>query len=202
MNKILVVDDHEIFRSGLVALLTTVYDSLTVMEASSASEGESLFRSENPDLVILDHEMPGESGLDLFRRLKEHNPDTRAIFLTGLHSGVLVRELQQEGAVAVLGKSGTGDELLSVIDRQFSGESYVSEVFSEDLAQSRLLDSLTRREKEALKLLLDGCTTQQMADAMGIGYKTAETHRTRVMAKLDVHSYPELVARAQAIGFR
>lgn len=200
MNTFLVVDDHEIFRSGLIALLSSVYPNTRLLEAGNTRIASQLLEENKIDLLILDHEMPETNGAEFFDTIKNRYPDTRVIFLTGLHSGVLVKELVSKGATAVLAKSGTGEELLNVIDSEISKETYISAEFSEDLQKAGIFDSLTRRERESLSLLVRGLSTKQMAEEMGVSFKTAETHRTSLMAKLDVHSYPELIAWATERG--
>ena len=194
MNIFLIVDDHEIFRSGLIGLLSSVYPDAQLLEASDAAGAYQHLESTEVDVVILDHEMPETNGAEIFDTIKERFAGTRVIFLTGLHSGVLVKNLVSKGAVAVLAKSGSGDELLKVIDAAISKDTYVSKAFDEDLTKAGVFDSLTKRERESLSLLIRGMSTQKVADEMGVTFKTAETHRTSLMSKLDVHSYPELIA--------
>lgn len=198
-KNILLVDDHEIFLSGVSALVSTVFPELRQFQANCATEAIDILEHNQIDLIILDHELPDTNGLELVPRLKRENPDTRIVMLTGAHSGSLVLKLIEAGADAVLAKRGKGDELIDFINAKFA-KGYISESFGSQIDQSRVLTGLTKRERECFELLLQGLSTKQIAEKMSVSFKTAETHRTRLMAKLDVHTYGELIALAQELG--
>lgn len=195
-KSLLLVDDHEIFRAGVTGLIGAVYPEFTLYEAASAEEATRILGEQHIDLVVLDHELPDTNGLELVPILRREYPDLTIVMLTGAHSGALVRQLVNSGASAVLAKRGSGDELLEIINQNLGADTYVSDSFSDELARVDVIDKLTNRERECLNLLLKGLSTKQIADQMQVSYKTADTHRSNLMTKLNVHSYGQLVALA------
>lgn len=198
-RQILIVDDHELFRSGLRALLGTVYGDEQISEADSGESALRYLAGAVVDVLVLDFDLPDQTGLEVLRQVRQRFPAVKVIMLTGSHSAPLIDELLVCGASAVLAKRGKGDELLEAIDST-EVEPIVSEAFDADRARAQELLQLTRREREALELLVNGLSTQQLADAMSVSFKTAETHKTRLMAKLQVHSSTELVLKARSLG--
>ena len=198
-KTVLIVDDHELFRAGIVGLLSAVHPEFNLLEASSGGEALRMLNAEKVNLVILDYGLPDIDGLALLPSMRNSHPGVNVILLTGVHSGELVKELTAAGAYAVLAKRGSGDELLAVMDETFS-DVYVSESFHGDIELAKALEVLTPRERETLTCLVDGLSTRQIADKLTISFKTAETHRTRIMNKLDVHSYAELLGVVRKMG--
>lgn len=201
-RKLLLVDDHEIFRAGVSGLIGSVYPEYELLQAGDATSAVELMESNSIDIIVLDHELPDTNGLDLVPKIRQSHPDIKLIIMTGAHSGTLVRKFVAAGADAVLAKRGKGDELLEILGEETRDDAFVSDSFADDLAKTDVLKQLTPREAECLELLLDGLSTQQIADAMSVSFKTAETHRSNVMSKLDVHSYGELIALAADIKHR
>jgi len=201
IRTLLIVDDHEIFRAGLSALIGSALPDVTILQAPHAAAALPQLAEHEPDVVILDYEMPGTNGLELLRQLRPAWPDMRIIMMTAMHSGILVRELVDLGADAVLTKRGSGDELLDLLLTDSAASPQVSEAFADDLSRTRPLAALTRREQETLEHLIAGLSTAQIGDAMGVSFKAAESHRTRIMAKLDVHSYAELLKKIRDMGW-
>jgi DNA-binding NarL/FixJ family response regulator len=198
-KTILIVDDHELFRAGIVGLLSAVHPDFNMLEASSGEAALRIFNTETVSLIILDYGLPDTDGLALLKTMRNSHPEVNVILLTGVHSGELVKELTAAGAYAVLAKRGSGDELLAVMSDTFS-DVYVSDSFQDDIEIAKVLEALTPRERETLTCLADGLSTRQIADKFSISFKTAETHRTRVMNKLGVHSYGELLGEVRKMG--
>ncbi len=198
-RRILIVDDHELFRAGLRALLAAVYGEDELREAASGAAAFAALQQEPADILVLDHDLPDRSGLEVLRQVRQEHPAVRVIMLTGSHSAPLIDDLLAAGASAVLAKRGKGDELLNAIDCA-DVSPLISPAFDDDRRRARELEALTRREREALELLMQGLSTQQLADAMSVSFKTAETHKTRLMSKLQVHSAAELIVKARSLG--
>jgi two-component system invasion response regulator UvrY len=203
--KILIVDDHPIVRSGLRRLLT-VEPEIEVREAANGREALSVFREQQPTLVILDLNLPGAGGLEVLSRLKAIDPDARILVLSMHDDQIHVTRALQAGAAGYISKSAPADELLEAIRRVAGGHTYIEHeiaeelVFSQIRAASHPLKELSSRDLEIMRLLAEGCTLPQIADALGLSYKTAANSCTRIKAKLAATSTAELIRIAIRSG--
>ena len=203
--KILIVDDHPIVRSGLRRLLT-VEPEIEVREAANGREALSVFREQQPTLVILDLNLPGVGGLEVLSRLKAIDPDARILVLSMHDDQIHVTRALQAGAAGYISKSAPADELLEAIRRVAGGHTYIEHeiaeelVFSQIRAASHPLKELSSRDLEIMRLLAEGCTLPQIADALGLSYKTAANSCTRIKAKLAATSTAELIRIAIRSG--
>jgi DNA-binding NarL/FixJ family response regulator len=198
-NKtLLLIDDHELFRAGVVALLSST-ERHNILEASNGTEALEIAKTSKLDVIVLDYHLPDTNGLDLLKLLRDSQPHCKIIFLTGSQSGSLAKQALASGADAVLTKRGDGTELLETIATETINPVIGATVQSE-LEKIAVLDQLTSREHQALSILLSGASTQQLAKGMSVAFKTAESHKTRVMSKMGVHSYGELIAQARKLG--
>lgn len=209
--RIAIADDHAVLRSGLRLLLEEQPDFRVVGEAKDAAEAIALVERERPDLLLLDISMPGVSGLDAIHPVRHVSPKTDVLILT-MHANeeYLFRVLSEGGAGYVL-KRAADTELIDAIRRVLAGEVYVSPEIGALVARDFLdrarrggepsrLDDLTDREREILRLVAEGYTTQEIADRLIISPKTVETHRAHIMDKLDLHRRAELVHYALRKG--
>ena len=196
--KILIVDDHPIVRSGLRRLLT-VEPEIEVREAANGREALSVFREQQPTLVILDLNLPGVGGLEVLSRLKAIDPDARILVLSMHDDQIHVTRALQAGAAGYISKSAPADELLEAIRRVAGGHTYIEHeiaeelVFSQIRAASHPLKDLSSRDLEILRQLAEGRTLSQIADTVGIGYKTAANNCSRIKAKLGAASTADLI---------
>ena len=203
--KILIVDDHPIVRSGLRRLLT-VEPEIEVREAANGREALSVFREQQPTLVILDLNLHGVGGLEVLSRLKAIDPDARILVLSMHDDQIHVTRALQAGAAGYISKSAPADELLEAIRRVAGGHTYIEHeiaeelVFSQIRAASHPLKELSSRDLEIMRLLAEGCTLPQIADALGLSYKTAANSCTRIKARLGAASTADLVRIAIRTG--
>lgn len=203
--KILIVDDHPIVRSGLRRLLAA-QPQAEVCEAASGREALTAFKVQRPNLVILDLNLPDVGGLEIITRLKAADPEARIIVLS-MHSDRLhARHALQAGAAGYLSKNIPPDELLQAIALVGAGGTYIEREIAEELALSTIrtrpssLDDLSARDLEILRLLTRGRNLAQIADALGISYKTAANNCTRIKTKLNAATTADLIRIAIVYG--
>ena len=203
--KILIVDDHPIVRSGLRRLLTAEPE-IEVREAANGREALSVFREQRPTLVILDLNLPGVGGLEVLSRLKAIDPDARILVLSMHDDQIHVTRALQAGAAGYISKSAPADELLEAIRRVAGGHTYIEHEIAEELVFSQIravshpLKDLSSRDLDIMRLLAEGCTLPQIANALGLSYKTAANSCTRIKAKLAATSTAELIRIAIRSG--
>jgi DNA-binding NarL/FixJ family response regulator len=207
--RILVADDHDIIRRGLKELLTSRAGWEVVAEAKTGREAVALAEQHKPDIVVLDVSMPDLNGLDAARRIHKAFPKIGILILTLHFSDMLVRNIVEAGARAYIMKSDADRDLISAVealgnrrtfftaraaDMLFNDFSQPGTSTSEPQAITR--DRLTPREREIVQLLAEGKSSKEVAVALGISVKTAETHRANIMRKLELHSVSEVVRYA------
>ncbi|MBE0480828.1 MAG: response regulator transcription factor [Dehalococcoidia bacterium] len=205
--RVLVVDDHTIVRDGICALLALAGDIEVVGEAANGKEALDMVRTLAPDIVLMDIAMPVMSGLEATKQLRKDFPAARIIALTQFDDKEYVFPLIEAGASGFLSKVAASSELTAAIRNVFKGDAFLSptvaKVMMDDYRQaaatrdrSDSYEQLTPREKDVLKLVAEGYTTQEMADMLVLSPKTVEGHKTSLMSKLDVHSRIDLVKYA------
>jgi len=198
--RILLADDHVIVRQGIRNLLMAAgYD--VVGEAADGREAVQLARDLQPDIALLDLSMPLLNGIDAAREIRKVSHQTKPILVTMQNEGPYVTEAFRAGAKGyVLKTQGTGD-LFEAIREVARGSIYVSSSIPESAlsapAESALSsDPLTPREREILQLIAEGKSSKEAADILGISFHTVESHRTRMMSKLAIHTRAGLVRYA------
>jgi DNA-binding NarL/FixJ family response regulator len=196
--KILIVDDHPIVRAGLRRLLTAESE-IEVREAASGREALSVFREQRPTLVILDLNLPGIGGLEVLAHLKAIHPDARVLVLSMHDDEIHITRALRAGAAGYLTKNAPPEELLEAIGRVAAGHTYIEREIAEGLVFASMraapdpLKDLSSRDLEILRQLAQGRTLSQIADTVGIGYKTAANNCSRIKARLGVTSTADLV---------
>ena len=204
--KILVVDDHPIVRAGLRRLLSSE-PNIEIREATDSKQALSLYREQRPMLVILDLNLPGLGGLGLLGRLKATDPDARILVLSMHDDETHVTRALQAGAMGYVTKSAPPNELLEAIRLIAGGRTYIEREIAEALvftslrSSSHPLKELSSRDLEILRLLAQGRTLAQVADTLGIGYKTAANNCSGIRAKLGAASNADLIRIAIRSGF-
>jgi len=206
--KILLVDDHAIMRDGIKALLSIHDDIEIVGEASEGKEAIEMAQELAPDIVEMDIGMPGMDGLEATRRLTKRNPRIKVIVLTQHDNKEYIFSTIKAGAAGYVPKKALGSELVSAIRTVCRGDSFLypsaAKALIEDYRQQAEegdpYDSLTGREREILKLIAEGHTSREIADALFISLKTVHGHRTNIMEKLDLHNRTELIKYAMRKG--
>jgi DNA-binding NarL/FixJ family response regulator len=205
MIRVLIADDHIIFRQGLLNLLQSASDIEVVGEAGDGAETLKLIAKERPDIAILDISMPGIDGFEILQKIREAGNKTKIIFLT-MHKDSMTakRAIQLEVSGYVL-KDNAFEDLLYSIRAVSAGGTFVSpsvsqKIFKAPFHEEKVPHVLTVREREVLELIASGLTNRQIADKLFISIKTVETHRTNIMQKLDVHTIADLVRYAIKTG--
>jgi DNA-binding NarL/FixJ family response regulator len=195
--KILLVDDHAVVRAGVRGVLATEA-GIAVLEAASSAEALDICRRERPDLVILDLNLPGSSGLDLLRRLVHMDRATRILVLSMHSEPVYAARALQAGARGYISKSAAAEELVEAVRQVGKGGHYIERDIAAELAVGKFsgtdpLDQLTAREVDILRLLGEGKTYTQIAAALGVSYKTVANASSVIREKLAVETTADLI---------
>ena len=209
MLRILIADDHEVARRGIRALLESHAGWEVCGEAKDGRESVDLAAQLNPDVILLDIGMPNLNGLEAARQILAITPDAAILILTMHDTDLMVREVLRAGARGFLLKSDAGRDLVEAVEAlqqnrtffttrvsQMVLNGYLGRENSEDGEEENSENVLTTREREVIQLLAEGKTSKEVAVALSLSVKTAETHRTNLMRKLDLHSISELVRYA------
>ena len=206
-TRVLVVDDHAVVRSGIRSLLAAEPDFEVVAEASNAREAIFEARSLQPDVILLDVVMPGESGIEVLPKLKKEAPNAKVLVLSMQDDPRYVREAFAQGANGYVLKEAADAEVVGAVREIAAGAEYVHPALGARMvaaeAQARAAaaaDPLSDREREVLRLLALGHTNQEIAKQLYISVRTAETHRAHIMQKLGLSTRAELVRHAIAHG--
>ena len=202
--RILLVDDHAIVRTGLRNLLTSVSDN-QISEAATGRDAMLRLRQDRPHLVLLDLNLPGIGGLELLRRMLLEDKAARILVLS-MHAEPLYAGLAMAlGARGYLSKNASAEELLTAVRRVAEDGRYIENEIAQELALQKVapgcgLQDLTERDLEIMRLLAEGLSLAEFADALGIGYKTAANTCSHIKAKLGVTRTNDLVRLAMTLG--
>jgi DNA-binding NarL/FixJ family response regulator len=204
----LIADDHEVVRQGIRALLETHDGWVVAGEAVTGRQAVEKARQLRPDLVIMDITMPEMNGLEATRQIRKELPEAEVLVLSVHDSEQLVREVLEAGARGYVLKSDAGRDLIAAVETLCQHKPFFTAKVSEMVLEGFLkggptsepgkpsLGALTAREREIVQLLAEGQSNKEVADTLGISVKTVETHRSHVMAKLNLHSMSDLVRYA------
>lgn len=204
--KILLVDDHRLFIEGLELLLKEQNEWEIKALVSSGKEALRFLQTEPVDLVLLDYQMPELDGLETLKVIRHHHPETKTMLLSMHKSATLIRELMVAGGEGFVLKSAHKAEFIQAIRQVLAGGKYFSGELIEELVKAPLgkagADTLTNREKEIIREICNGLSTQEIADKLFISYRTVETHRKNLMDKLEMKNIASLVRWAldQGLG--
>lgn len=206
--RILIADDHDVFRRGVRLLIQSHVGWEVCGEASSGIEVVALAKELHPDIVILDISMPDLNGADAARRIRRESKKTETLILSMHYSDQLIREVVEAGALGYVLKSDSDRDLVvavetlarhqpfftsqatDVINSKFNSGERVTKI--PEVVRNRV----TSREREVIQQLAEGKRAKEIASCLGISIKTVETHRSNVMRKLEMHSISELVRYA------
>jgi two-component system invasion response regulator UvrY len=196
--KILIVDDHPIVRAGLRRLLGGDARH-ELREAGDGKMALGIAKDYRPELVILDLNLPGTGGLELIKRLRIEDPDIRILVLSMHDDAIFALRALQAGALGYVSKNAPPREILDGVHRVGGGQSYIGQELAQELAVLNVrspahpLTDLSRRDLEILRLLGDGRSLRQIADALGLSYKTVANNSAQIKAKLGVQRTAELI---------
>jgi DNA-binding NarL/FixJ family response regulator len=206
--KVLLADDHEIVRKGLRSFLEVQRDCEIVGEAADGRQAVALAKELGPDIAILDISMPFLNGLEATRQILKIRPQTKVLILTVHESDSLIRKVLDAGARGYILKTDAGRDLVTAVEslrrnRTFFTSRVAQMILngflkgdSHDAQSDRGRIRLTPRQCEIVQLLAEGKSSKEVAVALGLSVKTAETHRANIMRKLDCHSVSEVVRYA------
>ena len=194
--RVVVVDDHAVVRSGLKALLDAEPDLEVVAEAADTTSAERCVRGYKPDVLVLDLNLPGETGLDAVPRLLTHAPATRIVVLTMQNEPRLARQALQAGATGYVLKDAANSELVLAVRRAARGEHYLDPQLGAAIAaepEYRPPGNLSPRELDVLRLIALGHTSAEIAQQLFLSIRTVEAHRAHINEKLGFSTRAELV---------
>ena len=208
--RILVADDHEVARKGIRSLLESRPGWEVCAEAKDGREAVEYAGTMKPDIFLLDVGMPNLNGLDAARQILAMNPDARILIVTIHDSEQVVREILAAGARGFLLKSDAGRDLIAAVEALQHRRTFFTPKVAQMMLDGYLRPHteseastqcvLTPREREVIQLVAEGKTTKEIATALSLSVKTAETHRTNLMRKLDLHSIADLTLYAVRNG--
>jgi two-component system, NarL family, response regulator NreC len=204
--KILLADDHTIVRQGLKLILSAHADMQVLAEAANGREAVELAAKLHPDIVLMDVAMPEVNGIEATRQMVAANTRIRILVLSMHKESVYVREILRAGARGYILKDAIDTELLTAIRSVARGDGYISPAVSGALLNdfrgnaANPIDLLSPREREVLQLIAEGKTNKEIATHLNLSVYTVDSHRGKVMEKLNLHSTGELVRFAMKQG--
>lgn len=207
--RILIADDHDLMRRGIRTLLESHPGWDVCAEADTGRDAVTKAEQMKPDIVILDVMMPELNGVEAARRIRKASPDTEVLILSVHYSDQLIREIIDAGVRGYIVKSDSDRDLVIAVENLANHKPFFTPRATEliltsfnNVAEARTTtpelarERLTSREREIVQLLAEGKSSKQVASVLGISVKTAETHRSNIMRKLELHSVSELVRYA------
>lgn len=206
MIKVLLVDDHELVRTGIRRLLSDVPGIDVYAEATSGEEAIGMIRQKRPDVVLMDISMPGMGGLEATRRLTQSHPDLKVIILTVHTDDPFPGQLLKAGAMGYLSKGGSINEMIEAIKTVHQGQRFISPAVAQSLALSLLpgtespFEKLSQRELQVMMMLIQGDKMSDIAEKLCLSPKTISTYRYRLYDKLGVSNEAELTKLAMHHG--
>ncbi len=197
---VVIADDHALVRSGLKAVLAGLGDATVVGEAENGVEAIAISKRLRPDLLLLDAGMPLSRGMEVFGEVRRWSPGTRIAVVTGFTSVRGLADWVSAGADGIFLKTCPPEEMAEGFALVLRGEGYVAKEVLAILDGQDDTDALTLRERQVLHLIAQGCSNAAIAERLSISAKTVDNHRTRMMAKLRVHSVAQLLSYALKEG--
>ena len=192
MIRVVLVDDHELVRSGFRLILAEQSDIEVVGEASNAEDGLRLIRTQKPDVALIDVHMPGMSGIELTERVQRAGVATQIVILTIVQDAQFPRRLLQSGALGYLTKGSPAEELLQAVRTVAQGRRYLDATIAREMALAAVdgegspLESLSSRELEVALMLARGLAVNEVASRLHLSAKTISTYKQRLFEKLGV----------------
>lgn len=200
MIRIMLVDDHDLFRAGVRSILQGQDGMVVVGEFANGEDAVNAVRAEAPDLILMDVNMPGIGGVEATRKILKIAPDVRVIAVTVLSDDPFPNQLLDAGARGYISKGSGSEEMLEAIHMVMRGQHYISGDVAQKLTlanfrkggESSVLGTLSAREMQVMMMITQGQGNQQISDALFLSPKTISTYRHRLFEKLDVANDVEL----------
>jgi DNA-binding NarL/FixJ family response regulator len=199
--KILTVDDHPLLRQGIAAVIKGEKDMLIVGEASNGREAVQMFRSQRPDVTLMDLQMPDLNGIDAIVAIRQDHPQARIIVLTTYEGDALARRALKAGVVGYMLKDMIRTELLEAIRTVYGGSKYIPQKIAAELAEHYAQDDLSEREIEVLREVALGTSNKNIATRLFISEATVKAHIQNILAKLGASDRTHAVSIATVRGF-
>jgi DNA-binding NarL/FixJ family response regulator len=199
--KVLTVDDHPLLRQGIAAVIQGEKDMLIVGEAANGREAIEMFRSQRPDVTLMDLQMPDLNGIDAIVTIREEYPQARIIVLTTYEGDALARRALKAGVAGYILKDMIRTELLEAIRAVYGGKRYIPEKIAAELAEHIAEDDLSAREVEVLREVAHGKSNKIIASRLSISEATVKAHMQNILVKLGASDRTHAVSIATARGF-
>jgi len=198
MIKLLLADDHTMFLEGLTSILDAEPNMLITGKAFTGDEAIKAVEEQQPDIVLLDINMPGKDGIETSKWILKNHPETKILILSMYHKTVFIEKLIGLGVHGYLLKNSGKKELLTAINSIYSGEEYFGKEVTQKLVNKLKKKQwgevpLTEREKEVLQLISEGMTTQEISETLFISTHTVETHRKNLLSKSGTNNVVRLI---------
>lgn len=190
---VVIADDHALFRVGLRQLAEKVKGFTVIGEAHDGEALLLVLEKQRPGLLIVDHDMPGISGLDVVGRLRREAHEIRIILVTGITSEELLADYVALGVEGIVLKSEEPEVMIRAMATVRDGGQFLSSAIEPLVERANVAKVLTSRERQVLRHIAEGLSNKEISRAMGIAVKTVDNHRTNLMQKLDLHNVAELV---------
>ena len=197
--RVLLVDDHEMFRAGLRALLNATFDIRVIGEAGNGREAVKKVQEHGPDVVILDVAMPDLNGIESARLMHSSQPESRILMLSMHSTAQHVHLALAAGVQGYLLKESPGEELIRAVRAVHRGDRYLCDTLRDaiqswpDVGERTPIERLSPRERQVLQLVAEGKTSAEVAVIVHLSQKSVETYRSRVMRKLEIDDFASLV---------
>jgi DNA-binding NarL/FixJ family response regulator len=197
---VLIADDHQFVSWGLAKALSAIDDIEITGSVATGIDAIAQIRKSRPDCAILDYNMPGANGLEVFLESKRWSPETRFMLLTGSATPAMLQKLVEAGIQGVLLKDSAETEIVDAVRRVLAGQSVIGASARAIMGQPAEHLPVTDRELAVLQALARGHTNASAADALGVSHKTVDSHRTSLMRKFAVNSTASLLLAAVRAG--
>ncbi len=209
MKNFLLIDDHEIVRSGVKTVLLEMFKPCEIFEASNENEALEQLKARRYELIIMDVQMPDTDAAGLMKNIKIKYPDAKVLIFSMSAENLYAKRFMKSGAMGFVTKNAGLSELIKAINLALNNRKYISESFAEMLAvdlsdekTSNPFDSLSSREFEIVSMIMSGKSLNEISDLLSIHTSTVSTHKSRLFDKLNVKNLPELLELARAFNLK